>query len=1831
MVSNLSLSLLGRFRASYNGEPLTRFGSNKVQALLIYLTVTEALNEGHDGLRHRREAVMELLWPGSLPQSAQNNLRQTIYKLRQLLPTLADTDGQPAEFILSERLTVRLNPQTSYDLDIATFHQHLTQTQAHNHDSLHSCSKCQARLQQAVTLYQGDFLSDFFLEDSNEFEGWAWNLRALHRRQVLDALDTLTLMMLRQGQHNQARAYAEQQLVIDRLRESAYRQLMEILAISGQPSEALAQYERLCQLLQDEMGMAPMAQTTAVYEQIRAGELGIVTKSETAVRGYDLQEEIGAGAFGVVYRARQPHVNRDVAVKIIAPDLANQPDFIRRFEVEAQLIARLEHPHIVPLYDYWREPNAAYLVMRYLRGGNLEQQLTHGPLPPTKVGRMLEQICAALQVGHQQNIVHRDIKPANILLDETGNAYLSDFGIAKELGSQRHLTEVGALVGTPDFISPEQFSTEPVSAASDMYSLGIVLFQMLTGRLPFPEASISELIYKHLHERIPSVYRLQPNLPPTVDEVIWQATAKQPQDRFPTITAMAVAFHEALRQEIAPDEAYIVPIAPGIEVSNPYKGLRPFQEADSDDFYGREALVHQLVSRLTLPPSPSEREGRGGGEERFLAVVGPSGSGKSSVVKAGLIPALRRGNIPGAENWFVVEMVPGTHPLEELEAALLHVAVNPPPSLLEPLQKDERGLARTLKRILPAMSGDERPQLLLIIDQFEELFTLVTDKAVRQHFLASLLAALADKRSQLRLVITLRADFYDRPLQHPDLGELLRQRTEVVLPLTLAELEQAIIRPATRMGVRFEAGLATQIAVDVTDQPGTLPLLQYALTEMFEQRQNGVLTAVAYEAIGGVLGALGRRADEIYEELAAAERVVARQLFLRLVTLGEGVDDTRRRVLRSELRDLETPGVYKAEPVVERAVTAFGRFRLLTFDRDPLTRSPTVEVAHEALLREWEQLRGWLEQNREDVRQQRRLAQAAAEWQQVEQNEGFLLRGIRLDQFAGWTAETSLALTGNERTFLQASLAARASRQAEEEARRQRELETVQQLAQTEHHRAEEQILAAHHLRRRAFYLTAALVIAAVLAVMAFSFASSANRSTVLAATREAEALSSAALAATRQVEAEAQARLARSRALAGAAITNLESDPELSMLLALQAFKITYEEGGIWTTEAEMALHQAVQKASRLRLNLSGHVNPLNPVLFNADGTHLIGLDYDGRSKIWDAVIGQELLAVAGSNAILSSDGQYLITLVENEEDDGLTRIVWDTATGEAIASSSLTINLKQELTVLAFDPFGTVLAAGYEDGTVDIWDFAAESAYQLQAHASRVNDLAFSAGGEYLVMASSDQSATVYHLPLSAGATTSPAFTVSDPSGEIFKVALSSDNLSLVTVNDRHTAIIWHLDLASGEATEQSTFSVASHNSPIAHIVFSPDGLWLASAGDDKVLLWEVLTGHIWLTLPGGAVKIAFSPDSNRLLAASANSLKIWDLTPAGSKEKQTLAGHEALVWGVAFSPDGARLGTAGLDSTAAVWDWDSSERLLTLNGHEGPVQDIQFSPDGMRVATAGHDSTARIWDANTGQELLTLRGHGRGRYRPWFEGIQAVAFSPDGARLATAGLDGTARIWDTQTGQPLLVLSDHSDHVKRAVFSPDGAMLATVDGDLTFHAWDAHTGEELFTVSTPAEITDVSFNPNGQWLAAAIRDGSIKIWDVGQLLAAGQRGAEVAGDEMALLTLAGHTPFAWAMTFSPDNNYLASISSVEIIIWDLATRRELLSLPAGQSPYGNSASFSPDGRYLAAGKADGTTRVFVLTVPELVALAQSRLTRGWAMAECIQYHIDPCPSSP
>ncbi len=471
--------------------------------------------------------------------------------------------------------------------------------------------------------------------------------------------------------------------------------------------------------------------------------------------------------------------------------------------------------------------------------------------------------------------------------------------------------------------------------------------------------------------------------------------------------------------------------------------------------------------------------------------------------------------------------------MRQLESALLGIAVDPPPSLLEELERDELGLVRAVDRVLPDPNAD----LLIVLDQLEEVFTLVDDDAERSRFLDALRAAAEAPGSRVRLVATLRADFFDQPLSVRGFGDLLAEHTEAITPMSPEQLERTIAGPAEHVGLQVEPGLVAAMVTEVADRPGALPLLQYALTELAEHAEGGALTLDDYRRIGGVSGALARRAEQLFEQSNETARDACRQLFLRLVALGEGTEDTRRRVRRSDLQSLA--GSLSEARAMDGVIETFGRHRLLSFDRDADSREPTVEIAHEALLREWSSFREWIEEARDGLRLTAQISAATTEWKQADQTDEYLLTGTRLAQAEEVVHDESIRLTEEEREYLEASLAHRDAGAVAERMRHEREL-ILERRART-------------RLRGLVAVLAAALVLAASLTAVS------------IGRSREAERRSDESTVA----------------ALTSASLSNLNIDPETSVLLALHAVSLSASIDQPVPSETVKALHWAMHEAA--------------------------------------------------------------------------------------------------------------------------------------------------------------------------------------------------------------------------------------------------------------------------------------------------------------------------------------------------------------------------------------------------------------------------------------------------------------------------------------------------------------------------------------------------------------------------------------------------------------------------------------------------------------------------
>jgi WD40 repeat protein/DNA-binding SARP family transcriptional activator len=1206
--------------------------------------------------------------------------------------------------------------------------------------------------------------------------------------------------------------------------------------------------------------------------------------------------------------------------------------------------------------------------------------------------------------------------------------------------------------------------------------------------------------------------------------------------------ALDLAFQRAL----GPGAQRPTAASAGLAVANPYKGLLPFEESDAGAFFGREALTQELISRLAT--------------DRFLAVVGPSGSGKSSVVRAGLMPALRAGALPGSERWSIVEMLPGPHPMIELETALLRIVPDPSVAvgLLEVLEHDELGMLRAIKRILPPGSDE----IVVFVDQLEEVFTLGEDEARRARFLAGIRALVADPHARVRVVTTLRADFFDRPLSYPGFADLMRSSIEAVVPLTADEIERAIVEPARRVGVELERGLLAAMLAETADEPGALPLLQYALTELFQRREGTTMTLDAYRTIGGVAGALSGRAEELYMGSTDTERTAARQLFLRLLTPGEGTEDVRRRVTRTEITSVDVD-----RNAMNRVVDRFGSSRLLSFDRDARSHQPTVEVAHEALLRSWPRLRGWVEGAREDVRMSRRLHIAAMEWIDAEREPSFLLRGGQLAQFESWAIHSSVVPTAEERSFLDASVDARAAEEAAEEARVTREIATERR--------------SVRRLRVVVAVITAAALIGGLLTIVAVRERNQAERAT----------------------------RNATARELAGAALSTVDVDPDLSILLALRAVEATHSVDGSVVREAEEALHVAVG-SSRLLRTLRDPSS--GTVSVSPDGSRIATAQRLAPATgtviepvIWDAATGERVLKLSGGHAGNVNDIQFNPdgSLVATAGEDGAV-VIWDATTGGIVRS--IRADDAGELGGafnLDFSPDGSrVVVTTLPGDEATIGMFAVDTGERLFAIPLpyTVCGIDFSPDGSLIIGGECFTGGfpTAHLWDATSGAEVRP---LGDHGGTwVIWAAFSPDGTLAVTLGLDGIGRVWNV------RTGHELVTLAGH-AEMQTADFSPDGDLVATSGaDGTAKVWDVRSGRQRLTLsvPGGAVgEVKFSPDGATLITGGAGATRVWDVTPEGRGEALAIATRIVTVYPqVAYGLRGSVLVSTD-EGGVTVWDATSGDRLERFPWRSDLTG---FVHDDQRVLVSTDPPVIEVDD--TGEMRATYP-----TLNP-----NTVAYSPDGSMLASGHQDGRVLLWDAETGVQIATLNPASDRlpsVNDLAFSPDGSLLVWASSDGTAKVWDLRADRVIRTFTHASSVNGVAFSPDGSMVATGFRDGA-KIW-------------QLDGDRA--IVLAGHQGAVMSVRFSPDGTRVVTSSQDQTIrLWDVETGREVLILRGHTAPVSDIA-FSPDGVHLASASYDGTIREYVLPIDALIELAKSRLTRTWTQEECRQYlRLETCPAA-
>ena len=1155
----------------------------------------------------------------------------------------------------------------------------------------------------------------------------------------------------------------------------------------------------------------------------------------------------------------------------------------------------------------------------------------------------------------------------------------------------------------------------------------------------------------------------------------------------------------------------------------PYRGLAAFQEEDTPYFFGREAVTHQLVNAVKQKP--------------LIAVVGASGSGKSSVVFAGLIPQLKRDK---NRDWQIISFRPGNNPFESLAIAFGSiltkvnpsgndlttetVVINLPNSPMETgdgeigfedshqqklaelelevdLKASDLGLFNAIETFI---QDAPRTHLVLIADQFEELYTLYHHAEERQIFLDNLLNAV-DKAPNFTLILTLRADFYGEALSYRRLADVLQDAHINLGAMNAQELEAVITQPAAIYNVQLEEGLTQRLVNDVLQSPNHLPLLEFTLTQLWEKQYQGYLTHQAYTEIGGVETALANHAEEIYAQLNTTDKDRVQEIFIQLVQPRQASTDIRRLATRGEVKDENWD-----------LVTRLADARLVVTNCNQITGIETVEIIHEALIKNWRRFGQWMRIDGDFRIWQEQLRVVIKQWQNSDNDIGGLLRGKPLIDGEDWLLKRSHQISDDEQKFINLSLELREKEEEAKNAARKRVL----------------------------IWLTGGLVTALLLAGLALFQWRQAEYQRRKAEINELKTVSFSAK------------DIIKSGNDIGALISILKNSQSLDKLDTLD----TKTKIGVLTSLLE-TLHQI-----RAYNQLEGHQGTVTSVKHSPNGKLLASASQDGKIRIWqrDGKLTQPPLTGHEQGVFsvsFSSDGKFLIAA---SFDNTITFWRYNSQNNLFEERPFLTVTDTDTKIIRSFalSPNNQILATGYQNGKVKLQTLKGENLQknqqEIQAHNAKIWSLNFSPDGKTFATASADKTVKLWNLDGKV------LKTLKSHEDEVLSVAFSPDGKLLASGSKDNTVKLWDL---SGKLLH--TFK--GHTNEVLDVRFSGDGKLLASAGaDDTVRVWsnqekskqEIYTfkGH-----GGKASEVSFSPDGQTLATASADkAVKLWRLdgilpsfegnSVSVSPDSKIIAtgnqqgvitlrqkyrglirsfkAHEKEIIKVHFSPDGKMIVSIGKDNQIQLWNLEG-KLLKSWQGHESnnsrgllePIRDIGFSPDGKSLVSIG-EIDVKLWD---------LSGNLLHNWQVNNQTMTTINFSPDG-KTVVAAVDNTVKIWNFG-GKLLSTLSGHTENIASVSFSPDGKMIATAGNDKTVKLWDM-SGKLLINIPQSDNVYSVGFSPDSQILISASR-GNINFWGLdGKLINSLQVGETTIKD----------------VSFSPDGKMFTSVDMKNITLWSL-----------------------------------------------------------------------------
>jgi WD40 repeat protein len=1399
---------------------------------------------------------------------------------------------------------------------------------------------------------------------------------------------------------------------------------------------------------------------------------------------FTILRPLGMGAMGQVYLARDEKLGRRVAVKVIQASRLGPGFGPQALLDEARHTAKVSHPHIVTVYSIGEVGDLLYLVLEYVEGESLDRRLSR-PWGARYAIRVAQAVASALTQAHGVGMVHGDLKPGNILIGTDGQPKVVDFGLARLIAhrqtrgqrtdrfSSTRSDNGGAVTagGTPRYMAPEQWKGQPTTVAIDIWALGIILYQMLTGHHVFQVSDPERLRAQACSSTPVSLHDLGVDFPESLRELLRGCLNKEADAR-PSAAEVSARLGELLGQPALQANAARVP----------FVGLQPFLEGQSEVFFGREMEVGAFVERIR--------------SVSVLPIAGPSGAGKSSFVQAGVIPRLRE-----QADWLVLRLRPGSEPLDELAWRLTLAQHDSVLAQLEDSQHARhpddglrsravaiqlRRSPQSVNRLLLQIAEQKRCHVLLFVDQLEEAYTQPNIEQ-RDPYLAALKYATTDPSEPVRLVLTIRDQFLHRMAQILPNSGVFSELTILSQP-SRAALREMITLPLVREGYVFDdSTLPDEIVATVAGEDSCLPLLQFTALALWQRRDlsEKKVRRGDYTEIGGVAGALANHADGVLRSFSDLELEIARTVFLRLVT-SEGL----RQVVRhtSLLADLG----FQARQVLNRLVDA----RLLVVRQGELTvgQEPELELAHESLTLAWQTLRRWIDEAREGMSFVAEVMEAANFWSRRGRPTDQLWRGAALRDGVARLRRCPVALPPIAVEFLNAGRALERSRR-----------------------------------RRRRLAAASGFLALSMLTLFIFFKERQAQEQRHIAETERAEALVESARAARHQgdhLEARAKLRLALERR------DGLEPRAQWRHLKRTPLWWSVDTGATVYQTRFSpdgQVIAAATQNHVILLLDpdtshptaLQGHRDQVLVLSFDKTGQRLASGALDGEVRLWQlsgrtttllhrapkAIFGLQFSPSSALIAAASADGEIVLLdpsqrkparmikvgrggirdLVFSPDGALLATANWDGSIGLVPVSPGAPPRFipahRHSATSVAFSPDGRILFSGGTDAVIHVWDVAGEKLVRtLTGHTGELRQIAVEPRGKKLASSSADGTVRLWDI---ASATTIRTF---EHSAGVWGVDFDPRRPFLVTGGRNREIRLWRTDARSGVGLENG-----GHDGPVSGVDFSPNGAHVASASFDRsILIWDVKRGRIRRKLMGHAdsvYAVRFHPLGEMLASAGWKkdpTLRIWDVR--SGRQLRLMAGHTEGIYSLRYSPDGAWLASAGADRTVWIWRADIGMPIHRLTGHGDKVLELAFRPDGKVLATASADQTIRLWKLPEGVAHGVLRGH-RGA-------IHGVHFEGDGSHLISTSRDQTIRRWDLSSGTSAIISQERHGGYWSA-FDSTTRRLALTTGGRDGRVLQLGSKSETILAGHRGEVNNIAISASTGLVATTSDDHTLRLW--------------------------------------------------------------------------------------------------------------------------------------